>query len=162
MRVVKKNAFNLIELMIVVAIIAFLAAIALPQYSRYLAKARQTEVMVNLASLHTALQAYYAEHGHYTTALAGDNSAGWKPDGYHGGGEQENFYYTYGFNFPGAQEGVHYFTGKLKTPKEELGNTHAEDEQFLVKAAGYLTGNKADVWQIDHARKIENTQNGLD
>ncbi|MCB9492908.1 MAG: hypothetical protein H6679_01385 [Epsilonproteobacteria bacterium] len=148
--------------MIVVAIVAFLAAVALPQYSRYLAKARQTEVMVNLASLHTALQAYYAEHGHYTNVLIGENGIGWKPDGYHGGGEQENFYYTYGFNFAGAQEGVHYFTGKLKTSKEELGNTYADGEQFLVKAAGNLTSKKADIWQIDQARKIAHTQDGVD
>jgi len=156
------KAFTLIELMIVVAIIAFLAAIAIPQYFTYQAKARQTEVSIILASLHTAQQAYFAEHGEYTTALNGENGLGWKPEGYKGGGKDENFYYTYGFYFPGAQEGVHYFTGKLETPAESLGSCFAEKDGFIAKAAGDILGKKnIDVWQINESRKIENVRNGL-
>ena len=69
----KHSGFSLIELMIVVAIIAFLASIAIPKYFKYYAKARQAEVSVLLASLHTAQQAYWAEHGEYKTELAGPN-----------------------------------------------------------------------------------------
>src|SRR3989304_2881979 len=101
----KSHAFTLIELMIVVVIIAFLAALAVPHYFEYQAKARQAEVAVNLASLHTAQQAYFAEHGQYSTVLWGEGGIGWKPEGYKGGGKLENFFYTYGFNVPGAQEG---------------------------------------------------------
>ncbi len=158
----KSPAFTLIELMIVIAIIAILAAISVPHYFKYLAKARQAEVVVNLASLHTAEQAYFAQHGRYTTVLYGDDGLGWKPEGYKGGGKRENFYYTYGFNFSGAQEGVHYFTGKLNTPKEELGETGVVEEGFVVKAAGNITKNKADVWMVNESRQIENVQNGID
>lgn len=156
-----QKAFTLIELMIVVAIIAFLAAIAIPQYFTYQAKARQAEVAVILSSLHTAEQAYFAEHGEYTTVLNGENGLGWKPEGYKGGGKGENFYYTYGFYFSGAQEGVHYFTGKLETPAEALGTSQASKEGFTAKAAGNITAKGIDVWQIDESRKIENVKNGL-
>ncbi len=159
----KSEGFTLIELMIVVAIIAFLAVLAVPQLFNYKAKAYQAEVAMNLASLHTAEQAYYAQHGHYTTELGGPNGLGWKPAGYHGGGKDENFYYTYGFNVPDAVEGVHVFTGKLNTPKESLGTCKADNESFVAGAAGDLNGkNKPDVWNINESRKIENIQNGID
>ena len=159
----KTDGFTLIELMIVVAIISFLAVLAVPQLSRYRAKAYQAEVAMNLASLHTAEQIYYAQHGQYTTVLNGENGLGWKPAGYKGGGKNENFYYTYGFNTPGAQEGVHYFTGKLNTTKEALDQTNATKDSFVACAAGDITGkNKPDVWKIDENRNIENIQNGID
>ena len=159
----KRSAFSLIELMIVVAIIAILASISIPKYFKYYAKARQAEVAVLLASLHTAQQAYWAEHGTYKTELAGPDGIGWQPEGYNGGGKNATFYYTYGFNFPGAQEGVHYFTGKSETPKDALGSSHATKEGFLAKAAGDIMGkNKMDVWSIDETRAIKNEQNGID
>ncbi|MBD3231456.1 prepilin-type N-terminal cleavage/methylation domain-containing protein [Candidatus Dependentiae bacterium] len=159
----KNHGFSIIELMIVLAIVVFFATISLPKYFNYYAKAKQAEVALNLASLHTAQQAYFAEHGTYSHVLNGENGIGWKPQGYKGGGEQENFYYTYGFNFPGAQEGVHYFTGKLKTSKESLGQCFADKENFVARAAGDVAGKgKIDVWQIDSDRKMENIQKGLD
>jgi hypothetical protein len=73
------------------------------------------------------------------------------------------FYYTYGFNVSGAQEGVHYFTGKLETPKESLGQSRADKDGFIAKAAGdIIAKNKPDVWSVDESRKIENVQNGLE
>jgi len=156
------SGFTIIELMIVVSIIAFLATVSIPRYFNYYAKAKQAEVAMNLASLHTAQEAYFAEHGEYCAKLSGPDGIGWQPQGYKGGGEQENFYYTYGFNCDGAQEGVHYFTGKLKTPKENLGNTYASKTEFLASAAGDVTGKKVyDIWQIDQDRNLKNTNKGI-
>ena len=57
----KKKGFTLIELMIVVAIIGILAAIAIPNFLKFQAKARQSEAKTNLAGIATAEIAYYAE-----------------------------------------------------------------------------------------------------
>jgi len=158
---VNRQAFTLIELMVVVAIIAFLSSIAIPRYFRYYAKAKQVEVAIILASLHTAQQMYWAEHGTYSTNLNGVNGVGWKPEGYNGGGKRATFYYTYGFYFPGAQEGVHYFTGKLEAPTEALGECYADKEKFLARAAGDITcKNKLDIWSIEETRTIKHDRDG--
>jgi prepilin-type N-terminal cleavage/methylation domain-containing protein len=50
------RGFTLIELMIVVAIIGILAAIAIPNFVRFQARARQSEANTNLKSLFTGLR----------------------------------------------------------------------------------------------------------
>ncbi|MDY7229080.1 prepilin-type N-terminal cleavage/methylation domain-containing protein [Hyalangium rubrum] len=52
----QRHGFTLIELMIVVAIIGILAAIAIPNFTRFQARARQSEVNTNLKSLFTGLR----------------------------------------------------------------------------------------------------------
>src|SRR5579872_2339804 len=129
-----KRGFTLIELMIVIAIIAFLAMVSVPTFTRFLAKAKRAEAYMNLHSICAAEKAYWAEHGKYTDVLFGSNGAGWKPEGYKGGGEGEGFYYTYGFG--NGSEGRTYFTGKLKTPSSNLGRSNANDTGFVAVAAG--------------------------
>lgn len=52
----KQQGFTLIELMIVVAIIAILAAIAIPQYQNYVARSQVTRVMGEAGNLKTAVE----------------------------------------------------------------------------------------------------------
>lgn len=154
-----KLGFSLIELMIVVAIIAFLAMIAVPNYTRYLAKAKRTEAYMQLSSLYAAQKAFWAENGRYSDQLAGQGGIGWEPEGYSGGGAGEKFYYTYGF--PGS-EGTNYFTGKLGTSSSYLSNAHADDNSFVAIAAADIDGDGyPDIIAVDQFNNITILQDDL-
>lgn len=58
-----QKGFTLIELMIVVAIIAILAAIAIPAYQDYLVRSQVSEGAVLTDGAKTALSEYYSNHG---------------------------------------------------------------------------------------------------
>ncbi|MDP3889018.1 MAG: prepilin-type N-terminal cleavage/methylation domain-containing protein [bacterium] len=155
-----KAGFSLIELMIVIAIIAFLAMISMPSFVRFLAKAKRTEAYVNLSSIYAAQKAYWAQHGSYSDVLNGENGIGWKPEGYKGGGEQENFYYTYGFAH--GSEGKNFFTGKLKTAGSQLSLAKADKSSFLVVAAGDIDGDGVpDILTVDENNTIRIVQDDL-
>jgi type IV pilus assembly protein PilA len=64
-----QKGFTLIELMIVVAIIGILAALAIPNFIRFQARSKQSEVKANLKSLFTAERSYYQEHDMYSECI---------------------------------------------------------------------------------------------
>ena len=67
----KKNAgFSLIELMVVIAIIAVLAAIALPMYRGHVARTRSSEGSAALALVKTRQEAYRSTHFRYAAGLS--------------------------------------------------------------------------------------------
>ncbi len=155
----KKSGFSLIELMIVIAIVAFLAMIAVPSYTRYLAKAKRAEAYMQLSSIYAAQKAYWAENGKYSTQLSGQGGLGWRPEGYNGGGAGERFYYTYGF---GGSEGQNAFTGKLGTSPGYLSKGYANEYGFLAIADGDIVGvGEPDILAVDQFNNITILQDDL-
>ncbi|MBD8873115.1 pilin [Rhodanobacter sp. DHB23] len=62
-----QKGFTLIELMIVVAIIAILAAIAIPAYQDYLIRSQVSEGAVLSDGAKTAVSEFFANHGNFPT-----------------------------------------------------------------------------------------------
>lgn len=146
-----RRAFTMIELMIVVAIIAFLAVIAYPKYLTFMARAKRSEAYLTLASLYAAQKAYWAEHSAYCALLQGANSLNWKPEG--------KTHYTYGF---AGAVGVNYIPGKLVADLGALAQGHADQQGFVAVAVGDIDGDgKSDVLTINDKNEIALVQDDL-
>jgi type IV pilus assembly protein PilE len=93
----KAHGFTIIELMITVAILAIVAAIAVPAYRGYITESRRGAMRMNLDTLRIAVEAYRLDstagtYGNkaltYNKAVIAD-SFGWTPEG-------DNSAYEYG------------------------------------------------------------------
>jgi prepilin-type N-terminal cleavage/methylation domain-containing protein len=64
------SGFTLVELMVVVGIIGVMAAVAVPTFRKYSAKAKTAESRLSLAQAHVAMQTMYSNFGTYGACWA--------------------------------------------------------------------------------------------
>ncbi len=70
----KSRGFTLIELLIVVAIIAILAAIAIPNFLAAQVRSKVSRVTADMATLATGLESYYVDNNEYPLGQRADMS----------------------------------------------------------------------------------------
>ena len=80
------KGFNLVELMVTIAIIGVISAIAIPAYTGYIETARMTEADNNLAAIRLAQEEYFLEHNEYfegadADAIKTDSGGLWEVSG---------------------------------------------------------------------------------
>jgi len=63
------RGFSIIELMVVVAMISIMAIIGIPQYKKFVAKARQAEAKIQLSGIFAAEAAFHFEYNGYSSNL---------------------------------------------------------------------------------------------
>jgi len=148
-----KQGFTLIELMIVVAIIGILAAIAIPNFMTYQAKARQSEAKVGLGGIFTTAVSYFAENNTYSVSSAAQ--LGYSP----AGSPKYSFYYGGG----GAGSTINAGATLTQCASTWQASTiSATATNFTAGAQGNIDGDpECDEWTMDDSRHLVNTYNDV-
>jgi type IV pilus assembly protein PilE len=71
----REDGFTLIEVMITVAVVAILAAVALPSYRDYIRRGQIPEAFNSLSDYRTKMEQYYQDNRNYGAAAACANNA---------------------------------------------------------------------------------------
>jgi prepilin-type N-terminal cleavage/methylation domain-containing protein len=184
-RIAQQNGFSLIELMVTVAIIGILASIAIPNFQKMMARARQTEAKEALSGIFTTEQAFLADQSTYTICLW---QAGYVPDSiasrfYFSGftSWNPNYYGTIYYNVAQQEmcspDGWVPWGGVLRSDilfeqnvwanltleySFPVGTFTSQSTSFLAVAAGSISAFSTvyDVWTIDENKNLVNTQAG--
>jgi len=160
-----QSGFTLVELMVVVAIIGILATIAIPQYSKFQSKARQSEAKVALTGLHTAESSFQAEQGGFTTCLT---DIGLTLDGakryYIVGFKTANNYSNGNFTSQcgGSSPGVSLYASTITSALTlDAGIVATDFASYTAQALGIVNGKNnidanRDKWSINEKKDLKN------
>jgi type IV pilus assembly protein PilE len=142
--------FTLIELMIVVAIIAILAAIAVPIYSSYITRSKLTEAQNNLSALRVSMEQYFQDNRQYTSTGGTGSTTGCgvaMPTGSgSNGGNSIAKYFTYSCSATATTYTI-TATGNAGTPTANFAFTIDEkNTRATTKAIGWYSGTMSNCW----------------
>lgn len=135
------GGFTLIELMITVAIVAILAAVAVPSYLQQVAKGRRGEAMSSLMEGAQALERYYSANGSY---LNGANLATVFPTNVPANGAA---YYTIAADVKTANTFTLRATRTGVMAGDECGDFTITQSGMRELAAGTNTKSVAECWR---------------
>ncbi len=133
----KGKGFTLIELLIVVAIVAILAAIALPSYNRYVERTRRADGREALLIVAAAQERFYTNRNRYTTDVATDLGLGMT---------SENGYYTIAAAFVGGSNQTYVLTATPMAPQNKDSCKELTINNTGFKDAPSDTGTNGDCW----------------
>lgn len=155
-----KKGFTLIELMIVVAIIGILAAIAIPNFMKFQARARQTEAKAHLGAIYTAYIGYLSDNASFPSSAIITLAAGtfdclriadWAPKG--------NTRYNYecmgavAFSATAPSAAVIAFGSPCNGPVASAATTTT----FTILACGNVDQDAVlDEWTMNDSKTLEN------
>lgn len=71
----RATGFTIIEILVVVAIVGFLAAIALPAYTDYILRSKITEAVANLSDMRVKMEQYFLDNRNYDGACKNNTVA---------------------------------------------------------------------------------------
>ena len=186
MNIKQNKGFSLIELMVVVAIIGILATVAVPNFMKFQAKAKQSNAKVELAGIYTAQKAFQIE---YETFHSNLTVVGYIPDGYPMTGTcpaaaptaGSRRLYAVGFTGAGAQNTalggriVINCANQFAFPSDNgaaigagtpaAAVVTAAGAAFITKATGIIstayTAANADTWTINESKVLKNSKMGF-
>jgi type IV pilus assembly protein PilA len=161
------KGFTLIELMIVVGIIGILVAIAAPNFSRYQARARQSEAKIALAAVYGGEKAFYSEYAAY---IGSHDAIGYSPEGakrfYSVGWAGANTGTVSGYTVTGSSANASWtrvnYPGTWTTCSTDVSALPAavsgsDVQTFTAGARGQVRDStNCDGWTIDQSKVISN------
>ena len=158
MKRILSKGFTLIELMIVVAIIGILAAIAILNFSKFQARAKQSEAKANLKAIYTAKQTNFGSED--TFVCSNSCFCDWST------GQEPRYSYfcndasttVQGLNATGSTQ----VDGKDSRCTSPTNSPTGNDTSFTITASGNIDSDATcDNWKIDDGGDMEHMSNDI-
>lgn len=133
--------------MIVVAIIAILAAIAVPNFIKFVAKTKRAEAKYNLEAIFKCEVSWFGEFDSFSNSFS---TIRWRPEG-------SIYYYTFWAGNPGEYQGLSLATNPNPGVTPGAGQT-----SFTAYGWGNIDKDgTTDVWYINDRKELQNSSDDV-